>query len=171
MWLGYETTKRICIFNQKIFIRVVLVTVVLFCRTTFQRKHVQQILWMSLREVSIVGLLISTPTQQICKPVIENFYLFSIVILIFLKPCINKVFIHSFIHSSIWTGPKFAATKFIVEVEGYTPSLMTTVKSLTCPIVGCKKRSRKKNTSDLPPVYPESSVPNTRIVFFILLPL
>ena len=44
-----------------------------------------------------VGLLISTPTRQICKPVIENFYLFSIVILIFLKPCINKVFIHSFI--------------------------------------------------------------------------
>ena len=32
----------------------------------------------------------------------QNFYLSSIVILIFLKPCINKVFIHSFIHSISW---------------------------------------------------------------------
>ena len=72
-------------------------------------------------------------------------------------------------YSSIWTGPKFAATKFIVEVEGYTLSLAITVKSLTCPIVGREKRSKKKNTSDLHP--PDSSVPNTRIVFFILLPL
>ena len=59
-----------------------------------------------------VGLLISTPTRQICKPVIENFYLFSIVILIFLKPCINKVFIHSFILECVFFLSFFLSFSF-----------------------------------------------------------
>lgn len=52
-----------------------------------------------LREVVIVGLLISTPTWQICKPVIENFYLFSVVILIFLA--VYNLSFHLFVQDKI----------------------------------------------------------------------
>ena len=67
---------------------------VLFCGTMFHWERVRTENCLDvLREV---GLLITTPARQICKPVIDNFYLIYIVILIYFTIYKRKV---SFIHS------------------------------------------------------------------------